>query len=247
MVSLSPRASSLRPFMPSCLRASVPSAFTLIELLVVISIVALLIALLLPTIRQARERARQVACLSNLRQMGIAFAAYRADFDDRYPFGALGSNGGHLPPYAFWADHLQAYVQQPDIHTCPTLGDDLVHPSWTAINGTYWAVHHGVNVAIGTWIISPPDTFTPPKQTDIAEPSATILVADSEYTFEPGFGHWAVTGDPHVFSILNPNAWPVSFLGLRHDDGANVLLADGHGHLRHGDLLLGDTRVWDLD
>lgn len=66
-------------------------AFTLIELLVVISIIALLIAILLPALKAARESARAVQCLSNERQLGIAYAAYAADSDDYYPpVGTIG-------------------------------------------------------------------------------------------------------------------------------------------------------------
>ena len=61
-------------------------AFTLIELLVVISIVTLLIALLLPAIKRARESGRVVACMSNLRQIGIGFSLYASDFERSFPF-----------------------------------------------------------------------------------------------------------------------------------------------------------------
>ncbi|BAM03100.1 type II secretion system protein [Phycisphaera mikurensis] len=63
--------------------------FTLIELLVVISIVALLVGILLPALQAARSAARNSACLSNLRQVGIAANAYAADSDGVVPVGFL--------------------------------------------------------------------------------------------------------------------------------------------------------------
>ena len=74
-----------RPFVPSCLRASVPSAFTLVELLVVISIIALLIALILPAIKQARRRAMVTICMANLRQIGVGLTSYTADYEGQFP------------------------------------------------------------------------------------------------------------------------------------------------------------------
>lgn len=59
--------------------------FTLIELLVVIAIIAILASILFPVFAQAREKARQAACMSNLKQFGAAFAMYASDYDGLYP------------------------------------------------------------------------------------------------------------------------------------------------------------------
>lgn len=65
------------------------SAFTLIELLVVIAIIAILASILFPVFAQAREKARQTSCLSNTKQLGVAFMMYNQDYDESYP-----SSGG---------------------------------------------------------------------------------------------------------------------------------------------------------
>ena len=63
--------------------------FTLIELLVVIAIIAILAAILFPVFSTAREKARQSACLSNLKQIGLAMMQYTQDYDEQLPFGVI--------------------------------------------------------------------------------------------------------------------------------------------------------------
>jgi prepilin-type N-terminal cleavage/methylation domain-containing protein len=90
--------------------------FTLIELLVVMGVIALLVAMLMPALRNAREQARAMQCASQLRQLGQAFYAY------------ANANQGMLPPWSGW-------------HTYPdgANADDQAGPSWTEVLAPHFA------------------------------------------------------------------------------------------------------------
>ncbi|OPZ26854.1 MAG: putative major pilin subunit [Lentisphaerae bacterium ADurb.BinA184] len=99
-------------------RRPAPSAFTLIELLVVVAIIAILAALLLPALRQSREKASQVGCLSNLRQQVVAIIVYADDSADDLPTirSPDGQWVGYLEPaqkaalYACTGDSWKSWV-----------------------------------------------------------------------------------------------------------------------------------------
>src|SRR5688572_6764549 len=104
--------------------------FTLIELLVVIAIIAILAAILFPVFAQAREKARQTACLSNLKQIGTGSMMYIQDYDERFHPHNYTTNGGNTQIFWFSAritgttwDHTQGllhpYMKNVDIQDCP--------------------------------------------------------------------------------------------------------------------------------
>src|SRR5438067_11852209 len=90
-------------------------AFTLIELLVVIAIIAILAAILFPVFAQAREKARQAACLSNSKQIGLGIAMYTQDYDEMLPMGGRGltdaENAMKVPPPDRWHGWILPYIK----------------------------------------------------------------------------------------------------------------------------------------
>src|SRR5437667_5887790 len=71
-------------------------AFTLIELLMVIAIIAILASLLLPALSKAQERGRRIKCLSNLKQIGVAFHTFAHDHNDKFPMQVPTNSGGTM-------------------------------------------------------------------------------------------------------------------------------------------------------
>lgn len=96
--------------------------FTLVELLVVIGIIAVLIAILLPSLSRARAAASSVASLSNLRQLGIGLLNYLNDNRGTYPVGAMPSVAGQ--PRERWADFIYPYMQSTEVYMSPHLTPD---------------------------------------------------------------------------------------------------------------------------
>ncbi|MBU0610457.1 MAG: DUF1559 domain-containing protein [Armatimonadetes bacterium] len=95
--------------------------FTLIELLVVIAIIAILAAILFPVFAKAREKARQSSCLSNVKQLMLAFTQYKQDYDERWPMLFWTSSTGWEPAASgWWGGEIQPYIKNTQIFICPS-------------------------------------------------------------------------------------------------------------------------------
>jgi len=121
-------------------------AFTLIELLVVISIIALLMAILMPALSRAKDETKAVICLSNLHQWGLIFHFYTSDYRGLFPANAGGSQN--------WVGLCPKYVTNMKIWLCPKAKKTqaqgarqpfVAHEHWLGINGSY-----GLN----DWVLS---------------------------------------------------------------------------------------------
>jgi prepilin-type N-terminal cleavage/methylation domain-containing protein/prepilin-type processing-associated H-X9-DG protein len=88
--------------------------FTLIELLVVVAIIAILAGIMFPVFAQARDKARQVSCLSNCRQIGLSVQMYGQDWDEGLPLTS------HSGVDAGWLTTLQAYSKSRLLNRCPS-------------------------------------------------------------------------------------------------------------------------------
>src|SRR5262249_16401824 len=112
--------------------------FTLIELLVVIAIIAILAAILFPVFAQAREKARQASCLSNTKQLGLAYIQYVQDYDGYLPAAFSGWQGDvdwHDGNW-WWGQRIYPYIKSRNVYRCPShSGFDPNAP--TMWNGTW--------------------------------------------------------------------------------------------------------------
>ena len=207
-------------------------AFTLIELLVVISIIALLIALLLPTFAQAREAANNVVCMSNQKQIALAVLVYIEDHEGVLPASIMFNN----PPSVYWPGRILQYVHDENLFVCPQ--NIAGYDGWNAYmaNGGYYMFYYegrGPPQHIDS-IKSPTRIFM------MRETSEDWADAQKGRPFNPGAGGALLNGGHSIKMEYfdNPNSHHKG-MGGRHFRGGggpnndpwgfqNISFMDGH-------------------
>jgi prepilin-type N-terminal cleavage/methylation domain-containing protein len=205
-----------------------PDGFTLIELLVVIAIIGVLASLLLPALAQAKEKARRIKCLSNLRQMAVSAAIYADNNKDRYPiaYHSEEENGvtvsyawdlttigdSKVVPGLLWEGVGNKQIQQ-----CPSFqgGANWLVDPYTGYNYNTSYIGHG----------DLEDIVQPAKTGAIPHPSLTVIFGDGQYSAGANKfmrAPWASAGDASFQGRC------AGTQGFRHSDKSCAVFCDGH-------------------
>jgi prepilin-type N-terminal cleavage/methylation domain-containing protein/prepilin-type processing-associated H-X9-DG protein len=209
-------------------------AFTLIELLTVMTIIAILGGMLFPVFARAREKARQTACISSERQLGLAFAQYSQDYDERIPSGTIGLLGRG------WAGQTYPYVKSSDIYKCPddSVDKDDGDPNLMisfAMNSNAAGISQAdfVSPSLTALCFEVNDSFADVKVAETTSPTGRGLPKDNCPWCGKPFG-----ADYYATGNLGGVAPPLSTtIRPYHDPTSNYLAADGHVKALRGEVV----------